>query len=148
MRRILITILLFALGAAVTTAQDYRSTEYKSQYDRLNEQYCSGMFRSTEGTILDLQENNSSLAYFNILDWLQGRVAGLQVYTTRNGTRIPLIRGRQAQLFLDEMPISAGLLGSIPVNDIAIVKVMRGQFPGSFGNNSAIAVYSIKIEEE
>ena len=111
--------------------------------------YCSGMFKSTHGTILDVANNTSSKGYLNILDWLQGRVAGLQVYTTKTGILFPVIRGNVPGIYLDEIPVNASFLNSLNINDIAIVKVIKTPFYGGFnGGGGAIAIYTIGGEEE
>jgi hypothetical protein len=116
-------------------------------YDELNEKYTSGLFKTADGTIVDVMNEPAAAAYFNVLNFLQGRVAGLQIYTTRTGTAIPYIRGSRARIFIDEMQIDPGFLNSLPVADIAIIKVIKGPFAGSFGNGSAIAIYRIQPEE-
>jgi len=130
-------------------AQTYTGKHYKSQIDKLNDEYCHGMFRSADGTIIDLlNENESSAGYLNVLDWLQGRVAGLQIYTYRNGVRIPFIRGNRANIYVDEMQVDPGYLNALSINDIAMIKVIKGPFAGSIGGNSAVAIYTIKAEDE
>ena len=84
----------------------------------------------------------------NILDWMKGRVAGLRIYKLSNGTSIPFIRGSQAMIFLDEIPITAGLMNTINTSDIAMIKVFKSNFAGSFGNSPAIAIYTFKADEE
>ena len=117
-------------------------------YNALNEKYTSGLFKTADGTILDVMNEPASASYFNILNWLQGRVAGLQIYSTRSGTAIPYIRGNRARIFVDEMQVDPGFLNTLPASDIAMIKVIKGPFAGSFGNSSAIAIYRIQPEEE
>lgn len=147
MKKILLTSMLFATTLAVA-AQRYTGQNAPRKEDILNKEYCTGMFKSTDGTILDLTDDNTSaIGYLNILDWMQGRVAGLQVYTSRNGIRIPYIRDSRASIFIDEIPVDASFLNSLSVSDIAIVKVIRGPFAGSIGSNSAVAIYTIQQGE-
>ena len=89
-------------------------------------------------------------AYFNILDWLEGRVAGLQVFVSRSGIRVPVIRGSIATIFVDEMRIDPSFLNSLSTNDIAMIKVIKGPFAGAVGNGGGgtIAIYTLKGEEE
>lgn len=138
------------LFAAVVSAQTYKgSSNQRSEDERLNELYCTGLFKSTDGVILDVAANPSAKSYLNILDWLPGRVAGLQVFTTRTGVSIPLIRGSVPGIYVDEMPVAASFLNMINVNDIAIVKVIKSPFYGGFnGGGGAIAIYTIGGEEE
>ena len=148
MKTILIAFL--SLISISLSAQSYRgSVSRQSQEDMLNELYCTGLFKSTDGTILDVATNVSARGYFNILDWLQGRVAGLQIQTSRSGILYPVIRGNIPGIYLDEMPVSANFLNSLNVNDIAIVKVIKTPFYGGFnGGGGAIAIYTLGGEEE
>jgi hypothetical protein len=147
MKKILLIAALFTSTLAAVAQTHTRNT--KSQKEILNEQYCSGLFKSAEGTIFDI-ENENVQAYFNILDWLQGRVAGLQVFISRSGARVPVIRGSVASIYVDEMRTDASFLNSLSVNDIAMIKVIKGPFAGAIGNGGGgtIAIYTLKGEEE
>ena len=141
-------IILIAISGLAVSGQSYRGQKQMGPEEKLNEKYCTGLFKSAHGTIFDIQNEPSASGYQNILDWLQGRVAGLQIYTYRNGTRVPYIRGNQATIFVDEMQMDARLFSSMPFNDIAMIKVIKTPFAGSFGNKSAIAIYTIETEDE
>lgn len=148
MKNTVISILFLVLSASVFS-QSYQPSS--SRKEELNKQYCTGLFSTPEGTYFDLENDNSTLSansYINILDWLQGRVAGLQVYQNRN-TRIPFIRNQPAAIFIDEMRVDAGMLNMIPVNDIALIKVMKTPFIGLWGApGGAIAIYTTDGEDE
>jgi hypothetical protein len=146
-------IFLFAIAVALSfssIAQSYKgSNRNQTVEEKLNEEYCTGMFKSTDGTILDVASNTSAFNYFNILDWLQGRVAGLQVHKSRTGLSIPVIRGNVAGVYVDEIPVSLSYLNAISSTDIAMIKVIRSPFYGGFnGGGGAIAIYTIKGEDE
>jgi hypothetical protein len=144
---------IFLLAALITTtvgamAQKYTSRA-KSPKELLNDKYTSGLFKNTEGTIFDI-ENETVGAYLNILDWLEGRVAGLQVFVSSSGVRVPVIRGSVATIFVDEMRMDAPFLNSLPVNDIGMIKVIKGPFAGAVGNGGGgtIAIYTIRADDE
>ena len=141
-------ILAFTIFFASLYGQSYRGSYAGSQYDILNEKYCEGLFKSADGDIIDVLNEPGAAAYLNILDWLQGRVAGLQIYKSRTGTSIPYIRGSQARIFVDEMPMDPSFITTFPVAEIAIVKVIKAPFAGSLGNASAVAIYRIQPDEE
>jgi len=147
MKKILLIVALITttIGAMAQT----RRSNPKSPKELLNERYASGLFKSAEGTIFDI-ENETFGAYFNILDWLDGRVAGLQVFVSRNGVRVPVIRGSVATIFVDEMRMDASFLNSLPVNDIGMIKVIKGPFAGAVGNGGGgtIAIYTIRADDE
>ena len=135
--------------ATLATMAQTRVRDFKSPKEILNDRYTSGLFRNAEGTIFDI-ENENVQSYINILDWLQGRVAGLQVYVSRNGIRIPLIRGSAASIYVDEMRMDASFLNSLSVNDIGMIKVIKGPFVGAIGNGGGgtIAIYTLRGDEE
>ena len=144
---------IFLITAFFTTTllalSQTRLSGRKSYEEVLNEKYTSSLFRNAEGTIFDI-ENENVQSYFNILDWLQGRVAGLQVYYSWGGTRVPVIRGTVAAIYVDEIRMDASYLNSLPVNDIGMIKVIKGPFVGAIGNGGGgtIAIYTIKADEE
>ncbi len=143
---ILLFVSLFGLGS---NAQTYKGNYPKANEDKLNEEYCTGLFKTTDGTIFDIASEISAQGYFNILDWMQGRIAGYQVYKTWSGTSVPLLRGGVPSIFLDEVQVSPATLNSLSVHDIAMVKVIKTPFFGGFnGGHGAIAVYTLKGEDE
>ena len=146
MKKITLLMLISVLGLALS-AQRYTGKNYISPQDKLNDEYCSGLFKTHDGIIFDLQnENESAKSYSNILEWLNGRVAGLQVYYTRYGTPIPFIRNTRSSIFVDETAVDPGFLNTLPVTDIAMIKVIKEPFIGAIGNGAGgtIAVYTIK----
>lgn len=105
----------------------------------LDKELSSGRFSSMNATIFDLvNENQDAQTSQNILQWLQGRAAGLTFTMDSSGNYIPSIRGSQASLFLDEMPVDASMISSLPISSIAMVKVLKND--GLVGN--AVAIYT------
>ncbi|HRP33635.1 MAG TPA: hypothetical protein PKV73_17185 [Agriterribacter sp.] len=116
----------------------------KSNKQKLNDQLSSGMFRSMNEDVFDLvNENPEAASYQNVLQWLQGRVAGLQLQM-QGGDYIPIIRGSRVQLYLDEMPVDPTAISSLPVSNIAMVKVIKSGFVGGIGGGGggAVAIYT------
>ena len=148
MKKIFLITTLFTIGISAF-AQVNLSKSPNSRKEILNEQYASGLFKNAEGTIIDV-ENENVQGYLNILDWLNGRVAGLQIFVTRSGIRVPVIRGSAATIFVDEMRMDPSYLNFISVNDIGMIKVIKGPFAGAIGNGGGgtIAIYTIKADEE
>ena len=149
MKKILLIITtLFTIGFSAV-AQVNLSKSPNSRKEILNEQYASSLFKNAEGTIIDV-ENENVQGYLNILDWLNGRVAGLQIFVTRSGIRVPVIRGSAATIFVDEMRMDPSYLNFISVNDIGMIKVIKGPFAGAIGNGGGgtIAIYTIKADDE
>ena len=149
MKKILLIAFTLVIVLSVT-AQSYKgSIRQHTIEEKLNQEYCTGLFKSTEGTIFDMTVTNNTSGYLNILDWLQGRVAGLQIYQSRNGMSIPVIRGTVAGVYVDEMPVSLSYLNAISNADIAMIKIIKSPFMGGFnGAGGAIAIYTLNVEED
>jgi TonB-dependent receptor-like protein len=147
----IVLLVCASISGLITFAQRYSGKSYQSQQEKLNNEYCSDLFKTHDGIIFDLQnDNESAKAYANVLEWLQGRVAGLQIYYTRSGTPIPFIRNTRASVFVDEVQVDPSFLSDIPTTDIAMIKVIKGPFVGAVGNGGGgtIAVYTVKGDDE
>ncbi|MGZ5286874.1 MAG: hypothetical protein ACXWB9_06805 [Flavisolibacter sp.] len=140
-------------------------TRAKSQKQKLNEELSSALFQTGNEVLFDLvNEEMNAIGYPHIFDWLEGRVAGLSFAivgdsynpTTSStavprqlipGQRIPMMRDGEASLYLDEIPVDIDAIYTLPVSDIAMVKVIRGYFMGGNsggGGSGAIAIYTKK----
>lgn len=128
---------LFADRGTLLPAVIVRSTA-KTPAQQFDEQYVSGLFRSGDERMLSIMDDPSALGYPNILSYLQGRVAGLQI--APNG--LARWRGSRVNFFLDEMRVSAQQIATIPVTDIAIVKAFPPPFFGAPGGGGGVAIYT------
>src|SRR5258705_5311298 len=102
-------ILVFAIMSLVlvwANAQTYVGNRLQTPEQKLNDEYCSSLFRSAEGTIIDIGSNNIAKTHLNILDFLQGRVAGLQIFHQKDGTAVPFIRDQRPSIYLNEFQVS------------------------------------------
>ena len=145
MKKIILSVVSLSCSYALMAQSTMIDT--RTKISRLNDEYCTSHFRVADGTIMAVAGDITAQAHLNVLDWLEGKVAGLQVYHFRNNLKVPFIRGTQASIYVDEMPVDAGYLNTLPASDIAMIKVIRGPFVGSIGANHVIAVYSIRPEE-
>jgi hypothetical protein len=129
---------------AAATVVGYQKTDK----EKLDERYSSGMFSGGDATVFDLTTDPVAAAMIDIFQYLQGRVPGLQITTGQGPGGTPSLawRGGKPTLYLNEMQVDASQLQNTPVTDIAMVKIFR---PGSgvgFGGGSGgtIAVYTKK----
>jgi hypothetical protein len=123
----------------------------RSRSEELDQNYTSGLFRGSDAVSFDLVNDPFATGALNIFQYLQGKVAGLQIMTAgAGGTPSLSWRGGVPTLFLNEMQMDASALQNIPVTDIAYVKVFRPPFFGATGGGSggAIAVYTKKGNEQ
>lgn len=146
----LIILVMGIMGLNWAYGQNYRGITYVDPETKLLSDYASPLFANSDGQLVLLQDHTAA-GYLNILDWLEGRVAGLRVYVNRERDRIPYIRGSQAGIFIDEMRVSPDMLNALSTWDIAFIKVFKGPFAGNIGANSAIAIYTkrgLEFEDE
>lgn len=110
----------------------------KTPAQQFNEQYVNGLFRSADERIISIMDQPNALGFPNVLSYLQGRVAGLQIQPGGQA----IWRGGPVSFFLDEMRTSAQQIASIPMPDIAIVKTYPPPFTGSLNGGGGVAVYT------
>jgi hypothetical protein len=148
MKKLILFILVITLAATEGFAQR-RHAPAPSREQVLEEQYSRGLFRGIDGIYFDMENDPHAIsanAFFNVLDWLQGRVPGLQVYRSWN-LRIPYLRNQPAAIFLDEVRMSPDILNVLPVNDIGMIKVMRSPMVNVWGaGGGVIAIYTKRGE--
>lgn len=114
----------------------------RNKTQKLNETLSSPLFKSANEMVFDFVNDNNGAGAINILQWLQGRVPGLQI-SSQGANATATMRGGPVELFLDEMRADASLISSISVSDVAMIKVIRGMFSGSSGGgNGAIIIYT------
>lgn len=115
----------------------------KSPIQALDEKYTSGLFGGSDSYQFDLVNDPLAASYPTIFNYLQGKVAGLQI---GSGAQPSLQwRGGSPAVYLDEIVTNVDMLSSLSVGDIAYVKVFRPPFMGGFnGANGAIAIYTRK----
>lgn len=113
----------------------------KDPKEELDKQLSSGMFSSINSTIFDfVNEDQHVLGSNNIFDWLQGRAAGLTFQRDNSGVNVPYIRNSPAKVYLDEVQTDASMIASLPVTNIAMVKIIKGA--GLIGD--AVLIYTMK----
>src|SRR4026208_15703 len=115
MKKVFLFVMISALG--ITAFSQTRIAPQKSKDEILNETYCTGLFSTLDAVYFDLMDNKVSgtvVGYQNVLDWLQGRVAGLNVYSSKYNRRIPFIRNQRAGVFVDEIPVDYDYLSMLP----------------------------------
>jgi len=114
----------------------------KNKTKKLNDALSSPMFKSVNEMVFDFVNENNGLGAGNILQWLQGRVPGLQI-SSQGGNVSATMRGGPVELFLNEMRADASQISMVSVPEVAMIKVFRGFFAGSAGGgNGAIVIYT------
>ena len=121
-------------------------TRVKSRLEQLDETYASGMFRNVDAISFDMINDPRALSSFTVFDYLQGRVPGMQVIGALTSSPNIIWRNGSVGFFLNEMPIEAQFAATIPMTDVAYLKVFRPPFIGSLVNagGGAVAIYTKK----
>lgn len=141
-------------------------TKAVSPKQKLSEQLSTPLFQPQNEIIFDfVNEDQMAQSYTNIFDWLEGRVAGLSfVVANENftppvasaspvpiffdpGQKIPLIRGEAAVVYINEAATDYQAVNSLPISDIAMVKIFKGYFVGASGGGGGggvLAIYTKK----
>ncbi|UMQ42864.1 hypothetical protein MKS83_04040 [Chryseobacterium sp. Y16C] len=133
-----------SINEKATLIEEVKLIQSKKDKTReLNEKLSGPLFQGANETIFDFvnDNNNSAQGSMNILQWLQGRVAGLTLEMDM-GNYVPKMRGSTVNIYLDEMRIDPSQVNTISTSDIAMVKVIKDFFAGGFGGSGAIAIYT------
>ena len=119
-------------------------TQKKSLKEKLDQEYTSGFFSGGDGYTFTLEDDPSSQAAMGILEYLQGKVPGLQISTS--GGQSASWRGSSTSFFLNESQADVSMLQTVNIRDVALIKVFRPPFMGGAGGGAggAIAIYTKK----
>jgi hypothetical protein len=119
----------------------------KSATEKLDEEYTSGLFSSGDAMTFDLVNDPSAASYMDVITYLAGRVAGLQINPS---TGSMTWRNSTPTLWLNEVQADPQQLKEMPMSDVAMIKVFRpGTMIGPGGSaGGAIAVYMKKGNEK
>jgi hypothetical protein len=120
-------------------------TRIKTPEEKMDDEYTSGFFKGGQSRTFILSTDPASTAYRDVLSYLVGKVAGLQI-SVSGGSATATWRGSNPIFFMDETNTELNALQSIPMSDIAMIKVFEPPFFGgiSGGAGGAIAVYTKK----
>ncbi len=116
----------------------------KTRIQEIDERYTSGLFSGSFSHPFNVVDDPLGSSYQSAFAYLQSRVAGLQINNVSSFSPSATRRGARVTLFLDEFQVDGNTLASIPMNDIAYIKVFDPPFIGASGNGpgGAIAVYT------
>jgi hypothetical protein len=121
------------------------TAKQKSKKQLLDEQYATGLFSGGDAYTFDVSDDLSAQGAMSVLNYLQGKVAGLQISGIGPQAQMSW-RGGVPTLFLNEMTSDISMVQNLNMADIAYIKVFRPPFFGATGGGSggAIAVYTKK----
>ena len=119
------------------------NSRVKSLKQKLEEEYTSGFFAGGDGFTFTLEDDPFAKSAISILDYLKGKVAGLQISSDGQSATW---RGSATSIFLNETNTDISNLQTLSINDVALIKVYRPPFFGASGGGAggAIAIYTKK----
>jgi hypothetical protein len=123
------------------------TTKAKSPVEIMDKKYTSGLFSGGDNYEFDIVNDQMAFTSGDVFRYLQSKVAGLQINPNSTPPTLQW-RGGTPELFVNEIETDADMISSIPIADIAYVKVFRPPFMGGFnGSNGAIAIYTRKGDD-
>lgn len=115
----------------------------KTQGEVFNQTYSTAIFQDMNERVYSLLDDPTANSGGDIFQYLQGRVAGLQINNQFGGDPTANMRGSDMYFYLDEIRVEGSTLSTVPISDIAIVKVYPPPFFGNpGGGGGAIAIYT------
>lgn len=137
---------------AVVLSEIVVESKAKNPTELLEKRYTKGMFAGSARSTIDFINEKPTYLGGNIFEYLRGRYSYMQVKgsfpnfylvyramrSIGTNTDIPMA------LYLDEMPVDANTLTTVPMSEIAMVRIYGTGFLGQAG---AVAVYTKRGED-
>jgi len=117
----------------------------KSNEEKLDQKYASGLFSGGDSRNFDVANDPFAAGSFSVFQYLQGKVAGLQINMSGGEAQLSW-RGGKPVFYLDEMPADAQMMQTVNMSDVAYIKVFSPSSANAFSSagGGAIAVYTKK----
>ena len=118
----------------------------KTHVQMINDKYTNGLFKGGNATELDLINDPLAVTYTDIVSYIQGKVPGLTFDNVAQ--KFLWLRNRSGEngptLYLNEMGTTYNMISTIPVANVAYIKVFRPGFIGGVGSGTggAIVIYT------
>lgn len=123
----------------------------KSATELLEKRYTKGMFTGSARATIDFINEKPTYLGGNIFEYLRGRYSYMQLkgnfpnyYLVYRAMRSLMGGDIPMALYLDEMAVDANMLTTVPMVDIAMVRIYG---PGFLGPAGALAVYTKRGED-
>lgn len=143
-------------ASKIITDEKYKSlqevklvTKQKTTAEKFNDSYSSGLFNGAGERLIDCLDNDDILSFVDCFTYITTKIPGITFTTSNFGEMSMLWRGKEVQAFyIDEIAVDMQQVMSVPVTDIAIIKVYPAPFSGVGlnGDGGAIAVYTRRGE--
>ncbi|GAB3858462.1 hypothetical protein GCM10028822_33460 [Hymenobacter terrigena] len=105
------------------------------------------LYGATGGTVVDFSEIPSAQSAQNLLQVLQGRVAGLVISGNPPDMTAQIRGSGSPQFILDGMKVDIDVISSIPATDVESVEIFKGAEGAIFGSSGGvIAIYTKRAD--
>ncbi|MBI5858175.1 MAG: hypothetical protein HZB42_11085 [Sphingobacteriales bacterium] len=132
-----------------------QSKTKKRPIEQVNEKYATGVFSSQANVELDNINQPANDKSLNVVEYIKNNIHTIDIQNGQfvNQKNFSLMTGQKwlIGIFLDEAPANIGLLQTIRMQDVALIKFYEAGFVGvgSSYPGGAVAVYTKeKIKEE
>jgi len=120
----------------------------KTELQKIDEKYASGLFSGGDAKSFDVANDPFAASSQSVFQYLQGKVAGLQITNVGAGGAEPQLswRGGTPVFYLNEMPSDVGMMQTVNMNDVAYIKVFSPSGGGAISSTGggSIVVYTKK----
>jgi hypothetical protein len=105
------------------------------------------LYGATGGTVVDFANNPSAQSAQNLLQVLQGRVAGLTISGNPPDMTAQIRGSGSPQFILDGMKVDIDVVATIPATDVESVEIFKGSEGAIFGSSGGvIAIYTKRAD--
>ena len=123
-----------------------KKNSYMARMQELDDRYASNMFRGLgRGEQFNVIDDPMADGYFDVFSYLAGKVPGISINRSSIGGTITSNRGvgggEPVTVFIDETLASFDMLATIPLSQVAYIKVINGIVIGVGGAVTTGAIY-------
>ncbi len=123
-----------------------KKNSYMARLQELDDRYASGMYRGLgRGDAFNVLEDPMADGYFDVFSYLAGKVGGVTVNRSSIGGTITSNRGigggEPLALFIDQMAATWDMLATLPLSQVAYIKVINGIVLGDGFRSTTGAIY-------
>lgn len=119
---------------------------YMARLQELDDRYATGMFKGfARGEAFNVMDDPMADGNSTIYSYLVGKVTGITVRTSGFGGSFMSSRGvgqgAPLAIFIDETVATDDMVASVPLSQVAYIKVINGIVIGSGGSSTSGAIY-------
>lgn len=123
-----------------------KKNSYMARLQELDDRYASGMYKGLgRGEAFNVLEDPMADGYYDVFSYLAGKVAGVTVNRSSFGGTITSSRGvgggEPLALFIDQTSATWDMLATLPLSQVAYIKVINGIVLGDGFRSTTGAIY-------